>query len=80
MLAATCKSSLEELDVGFCAGVSDKGLGYLVSKVARQLSKIHVWGCAQITEDFLDGHDRLDEGGLEIVGVWMKKSGGRSLR
>mmetsp|Transcript_15687 Transcript_15687/g.23487 ORF Transcript_15687/g.23487 Transcript_15687/m.23487 type:complete len:654 (+) Transcript_15687:43-2004(+) len=80
MLAATCKSSLEELDVGFCAGVSDNGLGYLVSKVARQLSKIHVWGCAQITEDFLDGHDRLDEGGLEIVGVWMKKSGGRSLR
>eukprot|EP00985_Skeletonema_marinoi_P019014 scaffold10763_cov108-Skeletonema_marinoi.AAC.2 len=80
MLAATCKSSLEELDVGFCAGVSDKGLGYLVSKVARQLSKIHVWGCAQITEDFLDGHDRVDEGGLEIVGVWMKKSGGRSLR
>ena len=80
MLAATCKSSLEELDIGFCAGVSDKGLGYLVSKVGRQLSKIHVWGCAQITEDFLDGHDRLDEGGLEIVGVWMKKGGGRSLR
>ena len=80
MLAATCKSSLEELDIGFCAGVSDKGLGYLVSKVGRQLSKIHVWGCAQITEDFLDGHDRVDEGGLEIVGVWMKKSGGRSLR
>ncbi|KAL7431208.1 hypothetical protein ACHAXM_002561 [Skeletonema potamos] len=80
MLAATCKSSLEELDIGFCAGVSDKGLGYLVSKVGRQLSKIHVWGCAQITEEFLDGHDRVDEGGLEIVGVWMKKSGGRSLR
>ena len=80
MLAATCKSSLEELDIGFCAGVSDKGLGYMVSKVGRQLSKIHVWGCAQITEDFLDGHDRIEEGGLEIVGVWMKKSGGRSLR
>jgi len=80
MLAATCKSSLEELDIGFCAGISDKGIGYLVSKVGRQLSKIHVWGCAQITEDFLDGHDRVDEGGLEIVGVWMKKSGGRSLR
>ena len=80
MLSATCKSSLEELDIGFCASVSDKGLGYLVSKVGRQLSKIHVWGCAQITEDFLDGHGRLDEGGLEIVGVWMKKGGGRSLR
>lgn len=80
MLAATSKSSLEELDIGFCANVSDKGLGYLVSKVGRQLSKIHVWGCAQITEDFLDGHDRIEEGGLEVVGCWMKKSGGRSLR
>ena len=81
MLAATCGSSLEELDISFCANVSDKGLGYLVSKLGC-LSKVHVWGLAQLTEEFLDGHDRIDDGGLalEIVGVWMKKSGGRSLR
>lgn len=79
-LAATCSSSLQELDVSFCVNVSDKGLGYLVSKVERQFTKLNIWGMAQITDDFLDGHDRLDEGGLEIVGAWMKKSGGRSLR
>ena len=80
ILAATCSTSLEELDISFCAKVSDKGLGYLVLKVKEQFSKIHVWGCAQITEEFLDGHDRIEEGGLEIVGVWMKRSGVRSLR
>eukprot|EP00578_Thalassiosira_sp_NH16_P027532 CAMPEP_0181095234 /NCGR_PEP_ID=MMETSP1071-20121207/10411_1 /TAXON_ID=35127 /ORGANISM="Thalassiosira sp., Strain NH16" /LENGTH=635 /DNA_ID=CAMNT_0023177603 /DNA_START=35 /DNA_END=1942 /DNA_ORIENTATION=+ len=80
MLAATCGSSLVELDLSFCVNVSDKGLGYLVSKLSRQFAKLHVWGLAQITEEFLDGHDRIEEGGLEVVGVWMKKSGGRSLR
>jgi len=79
-LAATCSSSLEELDISFCVNVSDKGLGYLVSKLGCQFTKLHVWGLAQLTEEFLDGHDRVEEGVLEIVGVWMKKSGGRSLR
>mmetsp|Transcript_9414 Transcript_9414/g.20044 ORF Transcript_9414/g.20044 Transcript_9414/m.20044 type:complete len:665 (-) Transcript_9414:127-2121(-) len=80
ILAATSSYSLEELDISFCPNVSDKGLGYLVSKVKPQLSKIFMWGCAQITEEFLDGHDRIEDGGLEIIGVWMKKSGVRSLR
>lgn len=80
MLAATCRTSLEELDISFCANVSDKGLGYLVSKLGMQFSKVSVWGLAQLTEEFLDGHDRVHEGGLEVVGVWMKKAGGRSLR
>ena len=77
VLASTSSSSLEELDVSFAVNVSDKGLGYLVSKVSHQFTKLHVWGLAQITEDFLDGHDSQ---GLEIQGVWMKKSFGRSLR
>ncbi len=80
MLAATCGSSLQELDVSFAVNVSDNGLGYLVQKVGRQFKKLHIWGLAQITEDFLDGHDRVEDGGLDIVGVWMKKCGGRSLR
>ncbi|KAL3761903.1 hypothetical protein ACHAW5_006132 [Stephanodiscus triporus] len=80
ILAATCSSSLQELDISFASNVTDKGLGYLTSKVGHQFKKIHIWGLAQITEDFLDGHDRVEEGGLEIVGVWMKKSGVRSLR
>merc|ERR1712113_148207 len=65
MLAATCGSSLEELDISFCAKVSDNGLGYLVSKLGRQFAKLHVWGLAQLTDNFLDGHDRIDDGGLE---------------
>uniref|UniRef100_A0A7S4R8S3 Uncharacterized protein n=1 Tax=Ditylum brightwellii TaxID=49249 RepID=A0A7S4R8S3_9STRA len=84
-LAVSCASSLKELNLSFCASVSDKGLGYLVSKVGRQFRKITVWGCAQITEEFVDGHDRVDEIGgvgssLEIEGVWMKKAGNRSIR
>jgi hypothetical protein len=80
MLAATSSSSLQELDISFATNVTDKGLGYLTSKVGYQFKKVHIWGLAQITEEFLDGHDRVEEGGLEIVGVWMKKCGGRSLR
>eukprot|EP00804_Cyclotella_cryptica_P023502 CCRYP_012169-RA/>CCRYP_012169-RA protein AED:0.01 eAED:0.01 QI:113/1/1/1/1/1/2/1983/639 len=80
ILAVCCKSSLEELDVSSCSNISDKGLGYLVSKLGSQFSKVHVWGLAQLTEEFFDGHDRAEDGGLEIVGIWMKKSGGRSVR
>ena len=79
-LVATSSSSLEELNVSFCAKISDKGLGYLVDKCDRQLSKLHMWGCAQITDVFLDGHSRIDEDPLEIVGMWMRQSGRRSVR
>eukprot|EP00978_Attheya_sp_CCMP212_P025744 scaffold83358_cov56-Attheya_sp.AAC.2 len=79
-LAATSFSSLLELDVSFCSQISDKGLGYLVSKVHDGFSKLHVWGCAQLTDEFHDGHSRVDERGLEIVGVWMKNGTVRSVR
>ena len=79
-LAATSFSSLEELNVNFCSKTSDRGLGYLVDKCERQLGKISIWGCAQITDVFLDGHSRIDEDPLEIVGIWMRQSGRRSVR
>ena len=79
-LAATSYSSLEELNVNFCSKTSDRGLGYLVDKCERQLGKISIWGCAQITDVFLDGHSRIDEDPLEIVGIWMRQSGRRSVR
>lgn len=79
-LAASCSSSIVEIDLSFCPHVSDKGLGFLVSKVGYQLAKINIWGNAQISDLFLDGHGRVDEGGLEIIGAWMKQSGKRSLR
>jgi hypothetical protein len=79
VLASTCAFSLRSLNVSFCPFVSDKGLGYLVSK-ANHLQKIEIWGCGQITDDFLDGHSRTDDGNLEIVGAWMKMSGASSVR
>ena len=79
-LAAQCQSSLQELNVSFSSQLSDKGVGYLVSKLGNQFSKLSIWGNAQITDEFLDGHNRVDDGGLEIEGAWMKQSGQRSLR
>jgi hypothetical protein len=72
-LAIQCRSSLQELKINFCTNVSNNGCGYLVSKVRRQLNRIEIWGCAQITEIFLDGHSRINDGELDIVGAWMAK-------
>jgi F-box/leucine-rich repeat protein 2/20 len=74
-LAATCHSSLKELKLNFCVNVTDNGLGYLVDNINTQFSRLEIWGCAQITDSFLDGHSRVDEegGGVDIVGVWMSK-------
>jgi hypothetical protein len=72
-LAATASSSLKEVSVSFTPTVTDKGLGYLVSKVGAQLHKIHIWGCAQITDEFLDGHSRIGDPGLQVIGAWIKK-------
>ena len=81
VLASTCSTSLEELNVSFCNQISDKGLGYLVEKVNDQFNKLHIWGCAQLTDEFLDGHARVESDyPLDIVGAWMKKSGGASMR
>ena len=77
-LVETSAETLEEINVSYCPGISDFGLGYLVSKVGRQLQKVIVWGNAQLSEEFFGGHDRV--GDLEIVGAWMKKSGISSLR
>lgn len=79
VIAATCYSSLVELDASFCSLISDQGLGFLVSKVRDQFEVLHLWGCAQITDSFLDGHRRVRKGNtdsaepLNIVGTWMKR-------
>lgn len=79
-LAETSANTLTDLNVSFCPLITDKGLGYLVSKVGYQLAKIHVWGCAQLSDEFFDGHRRVNDRSLEILGAWIKKSGTRSLR
>ena len=72
-LAATSASTLKELNVSFTPKVTDMGLGYLVSKSGHQLSKIQIWGCAQITDEFLDGHARITDPSLQVIGAWIKK-------
>jgi hypothetical protein len=79
-LAETSATTLQELNVSYCPLISDKGLGYLVSKTGAQFTKIECWGCAQLSDEFFDGHCRVQDGTLHIVGAWMKKSGTRSLR
>lgn len=76
----TSANTLTDLNVSYCPLISDGGLGYLVSKTGQQLAKIEVWGCAQLTDEFFDGHCRANDRSLEIVGAWMRKSGTRSLR
>jgi hypothetical protein len=72
-LAAYCSSTLRELRINFCPLVSDKGLGYLVEKCGNQFVFLDIWGDAQISDTFLDGHDRIGQG-LVIEGAWMKHS------
>uniref|UniRef100_A0A7S3Q289 Uncharacterized protein n=2 Tax=Chaetoceros debilis TaxID=122233 RepID=A0A7S3Q289_9STRA len=70
-LASTCSSSLKLLKVNFCPNISDNGLGYLVSKCGTQFSSVEIWGCAQISDIFLDGNHGAGRR-FEIEGAWMK--------
>jgi len=79
-LVETSARTLVNINVSYCSLISDKGLGYMVSKMGNQLTKLQVWGCAQLTDDFFDGHDRVHDEKLEIIGAWMKKSGTSTLR
>ena len=72
-IAKYCVTSLHELDVSFCPNVTDQGLGYLVSQVLN-LRKLCIWGCAQISDNFHDGHRRVMDSSFEVEGAWMKKS------
>ena len=66
---------LRELDLSWCRGVTDDGLGHLVDH-AYELEALSLRGCAQITEMFLNGHSnttvkvhgrRLEDSTLRVV-------------
>jgi hypothetical protein len=76
-LVATCADTLQDLNVSFCGRISNQGLGYLVdssslSSHGPALRKLHVWGCAQLSDEFFEGHARVDDANLEILGAWIK--------
>jgi hypothetical protein len=43
-------NTLTEINLSYCPHITDQGLGYFVSKCGSQLSKIQVWGCAQLSD------------------------------
>uniref|UniRef100_A0A7S0WKY4 F-box/LRR-repeat protein 15-like leucin rich repeat domain-containing protein n=1 Tax=Chlamydomonas leiostraca TaxID=1034604 RepID=A0A7S0WKY4_9CHLO len=54
-LVSHCKETLSDLDISFCRGVSDQGLGHLVDS-CEQLQQVLLFGCSQITDRFAHGH------------------------
>lgn len=64
-LALHCSSTLQELDVSWCRGVSAAGVGYLVDTCRGSLKRLSAWGCTQLDEAFLYGHSNDD---LEVIG------------
>ena len=38
------------------------------------LEKLSIWGMAQLSDEFHDGHRRTRDSRLEVIGSWMKKS------
>lgn len=72
-LAATSADTLRELNISFCGRISDNGLGYLVDQCNQHvLQKLQIFGCAQLTDVFFEGHSRVQDAHLEIVGAWIK--------
>lgn len=63
--------SLEKLNVSYCVKLTDQGLGYLVD-CCSGLQRLEIWGSAQLTSAFLDGHSRANDASLKIVGTWIK--------
>ena len=63
-LRKCCARSLTTLDLSWCRGVSDLGLGALVGASPR-LERVSIWGCSQLTKCFFDGHSN---DALRIVG------------
>ena len=54
-------SSLRTLDLSWCRGLTDHGLGALVDATEGRLERLSLWGCSQLTATFYEGHsnDRL---------------------
>ncbi|KAL1508745.1 hypothetical protein AB1Y20_004840 [Prymnesium parvum] len=63
-LRECCASSLASLDLSWCRGVTDQGVGALVD-AAPNLETLSIWGCSQLTKTFFDGHGKDS---LQIIG------------
>ncbi|DBB02954.1 hypothetical protein WJX77_009284 [Trebouxia sp. C0004] len=70
-LATATRDRLEELDISWCRNVPSEALGMLADNCVA-LKKLHLWGCSQITEDFLYGHSN---DALQILGGKLDTTG-----
>jgi len=66
-LHSRCADSLRTLDISWCRGVSDHGVGALVDACER-LERLDLWGCSQLTRSFYEGHSN-DK--LRVVGRFL---------
>ncbi|KAK9839587.1 hypothetical protein WJX84_000432, partial [Apatococcus fuscideae] len=67
-LQAHCREHLEELDVSWCRGIPAKALGLLADSCPN-LTRLQVWGCSQVTPDFLYGHSNES---LQVLGCSLQ--------
>jgi predicted NUDIX family phosphoesterase len=65
------RDRLEELDISWCRNVPLEALGMLADNCVA-LKKLHIWGCSQITENFLYGHSN---DALQILGGKLDTTG-----
>ncbi|KAK9811364.1 hypothetical protein WJX72_002569 [[Myrmecia] bisecta] len=69
-LAKHCRDHLEELDVSWCRNVPSAALGMLADSCPL-LQTLHVWGCSQVTRQFLHGHSNDS---LRVVGSTLQSA------
>ena len=65
------RDRLEELDISWCRKVPLEALGMLADNCVA-LRRLHIWGCSQITEEFLYGHSN---DALQILGGKLDTTG-----
>ena len=63
-LRRSCAASLTSLDISWCRGLTDHGVGALVD-ACDALEELSVWGCTQLTRLFYNGHSN---DALRIIG------------
>ena len=63
-LRTHCAESLEEIDISWCRGMTDHGVGALVD-ACDNLARLALWGCTQFTPLFYEGHSNDT---LRIIG------------
>ncbi|KAK9840274.1 hypothetical protein WJX74_006585 [Apatococcus lobatus] len=71
-LQAHCREHLEELDISWCRGIPARALGLLADSCPN-LTQLEMWGCSQVTPDFLYGHSNES---LKVVGCNLQASAG----